>query len=372
MTDQSSFDRFTMPGQIPDDTPLTLAGGAGGGTVSSCAASNTPSPNPSRKREGDGGYTASHPAGRGWVPSSRDVGIPVPRQARDDRKHESTGGSGRAPGSVWHDGVEHSFPHGIPEDPLAAIGHSEVFTMERRVKFLDHLAFTGNVRAAAARAGVSHETAYRKRRQDAKFAALWDAARVQARGYSESVLATRALDGIEVPVFHRGEIIAYVTKHDARLLLAHLARLDRQVEENPAAQARAGRFDELLADYAGHEAPEGFAEAAAEAVDWRERDTVLELPPTRDEYVIWWRSEEIDNGPAKTEAARMAAAAKAAGQRWDEWHEGAVALVEEILAGEERATPNPVKSVNPQGAAPSAPPPQPRSPARTAAPRAGR
>ncbi|HEX7851289.1 MAG TPA: bifunctional proline dehydrogenase/L-glutamate gamma-semialdehyde dehydrogenase PutA [Sphingomonas sp.] len=34
-------------------SPLPLAGGAGGGRVTSAAASNTPSPNPSRKREGD-------------------------------------------------------------------------------------------------------------------------------------------------------------------------------------------------------------------------------------------------------------------------------------------------------------------------------
>ena len=78
----------------------------------------------------------------------------------------------------------------------------------------------------------------------------------------------------------------------------------------------------------------------------------------------WWRSEEIGNGPAKTEAARMEAAAEAAGKRWDEWHEGALALVEGILAGEEIPPPtNPVTSVNPDArasAAASAPPRRPR------------
>ena len=146
------------------------------------------------------------------------------------------------------------------------------------------------------------------------FAALWDAALVQARGYSESVLATRALDGIEVPVFHRGEIVAYVVKHDARLLLAHLKRLDRQIEENAAAQVRAGRFDELLAAYAGHEAPKDFAEAAEEMRDGRNRDTAPDLPPTREDYVIWARSEEIGGQDEDAEARRMENAGKAAGK----------------------------------------------------------
>src|SRR6187397_2392906 len=102
-----------------------------------------------------------------------------------------------------------------------------IFTLERRVRFLDHLAINGNARAAAAHAGVSHETAYRARRQDAAFAGLWDAA---------------------------------------------------------LAQARAARFDELLAGYAGLAEPDGFAEAAAEALDWRERATAPALPPTRKDY----------------------------------------------------------------------------------------
>ena len=124
----------------------------------------------------------------------------------------------------------------ISDDPSAPAG-PPAFTRERRVRFLDHLAITGNARAAAGHAAVSHETAYRARRQDPAFAALWDAALVHARDQSAAVLATRALDGVEVAIVYHGEITGYRTVHDPRLLLAHVARLDRQVEGNAAALA---------------------------------------------------------------------------------------------------------------------------------------
>jgi hypothetical protein len=320
MTDQS-HDRFTLPRDIPD-----AAFWAPGDTLADAARKR----DAARAEEArERGYSAAHPAGRGWVPHSRDLGIPS--------EHEST----RAPGTVFHNGVEHSFPHGIPEDVVAATGHSAVFTTERRVRFLDHLAFKGNVRAAAALVGVSHETAYRKRRQDAKFAALWDAAMVQARAYAEQVVATRALDGVEVPIVHRGEIVAYKTVHDPRWMNLHFTRLDKKVDEDAAAMQCAGRFEELLAEYAGHEAPEGFAEAAREARDWRERDAAPELPPTREEYVNWRRGEAMGGKSAKAEAARMHAAGETAGAEWDAWHAGALAKVGAIVEGEDEA-PSPV------------------------------
>jgi hypothetical protein len=244
--------------------------------------------------------SASHPAGRGWTPLSRDLGIPG--------------------------------EHG-PDGPAAALGCSAVFTRELRVRFLDHLAFNGNARAAARRVGVSHETVYRKRRQDAAFAALWDAALVHARHYSESELATRAHDGIEVPVWHRGEIVGYQVKQDSRLLLAHLGWLDKRVENDAAARACAGRFDELLAGYAGHEAPEGFAEAAREALDWRERGTAPELPPTRAEYVAYYRGLALEAAAAGAEKEAMDDAGEEAGAEWDAWHGGALARVGAIVEG---------------------------------------
>src|SRR5690606_37988113 len=147
---------------------------------------------------------------------------------------------------------------------------SRVFDTARQVRFLDALATCGEVRAAAARVGVSRETVYRARRRDPQFKRLWDAALVHARAQAEAELATRALHGIEVPVFVRGEHVATWRRHDARLLLAHLRRLDRRVEDDHAATVRAERFDELLAGLAGHAPSADLAEDLAGAA--RERD----------------------------------------------------------------------------------------------------
>lgn len=96
-----------------------------------------------------------------------------------------------------------------------------------QVEFLEELARWGNVRAAAARTGLNRASLYRMRRACPRFCALWDAALVLARPQVEEVLADRALNGVTESVFYHGEEVATRTRYDARLLLAHLQRLDR-------------------------------------------------------------------------------------------------------------------------------------------------
>ncbi len=98
---------------------------------------------------------------------------------------------------------------------------------------------------AAGAVGLAHQTAYRLRRRDPTFACAWDAALVLARDCAEQVLAERAIDGVEEIVFYRGEEIGRRRRFDARLLLAHLARLDARADD-PAAARHAERFDDLL------------------------------------------------------------------------------------------------------------------------------
>lgn len=131
------------------------------------------------------------------------------------------------------------------------------WTPQVRVRFLEHLSRKGNVRAACLLIGVSTETAYRLRRRDRAFARGWDAAIVHARRAAEHVLADRAIDGVLVDIYHRGEWVASQRKYDTRLLLAHLARLDQQVKAE--AEADAERFDEILAGIAGEPVPAEFA-----------------------------------------------------------------------------------------------------------------
>jgi hypothetical protein len=152
-------------------------------------------------------------------------------------------------------------------DPTPA---NSKFGAAQQVRFLDGLALHGNVRAAAARVGVSRDTVYRLRRREPAFAQLWEAALVHARAAGEAELASRAFDGVAVPVFCRGEHVATWRRHDPRYLLTHLARLDRRIAQNGGAggvaeqeaQARAECFDTLLAGRAGQSVPEHHARAA--------------------------------------------------------------------------------------------------------------
>ncbi|MBU7580262.1 MAG: hypothetical protein KAF27_07285 [Porphyrobacter sp.] len=99
--------------------------------------------------------------------------------------------------------------------------------LAKQAVFVKTLAQWGNVRAAALQAGVSRAHLYRMRRASEPFRKLWDAALVLARPQVEEVLADRALNGVQETVYYHGDEVATRTRYDSRLLLAHLARLDR-------------------------------------------------------------------------------------------------------------------------------------------------
>ena len=127
-----------------------------------------------------------------------------------------------------------------------------LFTRERQTAFLAGLAATGIVRSAAAGAGVSHQTAYRERLASPGFRRAWDAALLAARAQAEEVLACRALDGWEEDVLYHGEVVCTRRRFSDRLLLAHLARLDRLCGDAEVAEF-ADDFDGTLARYAAGE-----------------------------------------------------------------------------------------------------------------------
>jgi hypothetical protein len=83
------------------------------------------------------------------------------------------------------------------------------------------------------------------RRASEEFRELWDAALVIARPQVEEVLADRALNGVTESVFYHGEEVATRTRYDARLLLAHLTRLDR-VEQRGNVYRVVREFDERV------------------------------------------------------------------------------------------------------------------------------
>jgi hypothetical protein len=218
--------------------------------------------------------------GRGWIPAERSIGLPGEAGPQSPLPH--AGGAGGGPVAM---------PPGEAPRPV----RHTAWTAERKLRFLDCMAEHGNVRAACARVAVSPETAYKLRRREPLFAAAWEAALVLAREHAEQVLGTRAIDGTEEEVYYRGELVGCRRRYDTRLLLAHLARLDRRAEA-PFAQARAARFDELLALVAGHAPPPelcGEGEDAGEDNDGAERADPL-LPLAREAFVdkAGWRAAE--------------------------------------------------------------------------------
>ncbi|RPF70681.1 hypothetical protein [Aurantiacibacter spongiae] len=136
----------------------------------------------------------------------------------------------------------------------------------RMAAFLESLQIMGNVSIACSRAGVARQTAYRARRRVTGFARAWDAALVAARVHAESELADRAINGVEEKVFYHGEEVGSRRRYDARLLLAHLARLDRMAERADLADTLARLDDVVEALHAGQDPAEALAAPADGAV----------------------------------------------------------------------------------------------------------
>ena len=102
------------------------------------------------------------------------------------------------------------------------------WTEEKQRRFIEVLADTGLVGAAAKAVGMSRESAYQLRRSGhgAAFARAWDTARHHAAGLIEDIAFERAIHGVEQDVYNgMGELTATRQVHDNRLLkwlLGHL------------------------------------------------------------------------------------------------------------------------------------------------------
>ena len=97
----------------------------------------------------------------------------------------------------------------------------EGWTEEKQRRFIEMLADTGLVGAAAKAVGMSRESAYRLRRAGygAAFARAWDAARHHAGALIEDIAFERAIEGVEQEVYDRnGEVVGARLVHDNRLL----------------------------------------------------------------------------------------------------------------------------------------------------------
>lgn len=111
------------------------------------------------------------------------------------------------------------------------------WTLERQQRFLDQLALTGSVTAAARAAGMSRQAAYWLRRQRAgrRFAQGWDAAVADAGRQIEDLAMDRLFEGEEEVIERDGVVVAVRRRPcDVRLLLFHLKRMERRQAEAAA------------------------------------------------------------------------------------------------------------------------------------------
>jgi hypothetical protein len=127
------------------------------------------------------------------------------------------------------------------------------FTGEKQAGFLERIAAGATVVEAAAAAGVSVTTVYnfRNRRAGRAFNIAWEAADCRARRPLADYLRDRSVNGQTDTVHDKaGEIVGTRHRHDNRLAMAILTRLDRKAdarkEDERLVTVVAEEFEELL------------------------------------------------------------------------------------------------------------------------------
>jgi hypothetical protein len=120
-----------------------------------------------------------------------------------------------------------------PED-----GRSDGWTPFARRLFLEVLSETGRVTTACDYARLTKQSAYALRARDPLFAASWDAACEIARAPLADALYERAIEGVTETVTRDGKVVATRHRHDNRLSIAVLHRLDKRCDRAAEAGAR--------------------------------------------------------------------------------------------------------------------------------------
>ncbi|MCF2515395.1 hypothetical protein LVY65_10010 [Sphingomonas sp. G124] len=104
------------------------------------------------------------------------------------------------------------------------------WTPAARASFLDTLAKSGVVTDACRAVQRSSQAAYALRNRDPLFAAGWDAALSMARARLADDLFHRAVNGTVDQIWKDGEVVAERHRHDNRLSIAVLNRLDARCD----------------------------------------------------------------------------------------------------------------------------------------------
>jgi hypothetical protein len=154
--------------------------------------------------------------GESWLPSEDDPAEPQELYPTDLIREE--------PG-----------PDGVPVRTVTPIGCEELedsrklltgWSVARQRLFLEHLAETGSVHAAAGEARLSARSAYRLRARSPAFARAWDLAQQLAVGRLSALAFDRAINGALEQRFVDGQLSAEIRRPSDKMLMWLLARLD--------------------------------------------------------------------------------------------------------------------------------------------------
>lgn len=109
------------------------------------------------------------------------------------------------------------------ETPLSkskGLASCHLRNQEKAPRFLEQLRVNGGmVVKAAEEVGLPLSSLYSMRRNDPEFAAAWDDAIRDSTVILENEITRRAVEGVEEPVFHRGEVVGHVKKYSDNLLM---------------------------------------------------------------------------------------------------------------------------------------------------------
>lgn len=123
----------------------------------------------------------------------------------------------------------------------------------KQIAFIDALAEYGMVRAAADKVGMGTTSAYRLRDAEGaeSFVAAWDAALKIGMASLTDIAMDRAVNGVAVPKYYRGEVIGETRRYDNRLLM-FMMRQTQTRRFGPRA-AEFDFVDEMLATEQAHD-----------------------------------------------------------------------------------------------------------------------
>lgn len=188
------------------------------------------------------------------------------------------------------------------------------WTKARQTGFLAKLSEHGVVGAAAESVGMDRSSAYRLRKRPgaAGFAAAWERAQQCGLGRLQDVAIDRAINGVAVPVYYKGEVVGERIWYDNRLLMfvmskmmtrrfgPHASELDLIDERNRKNAEAEAALTELRAEL--EEIKAGLEQMLAQRID---SDDCFEL--SHKKTVLEERLVEIDQVLKLRRAAALAA-----------------------------------------------------------------